>query len=154
MKVTRLSLTLILSAAALVSAAPASGAVLELGPLGTATPGCPGFTPANCRIGVVKQAGFQAKVGTTKNFSTANANGNIVAWTLPLPALTAKQIREANAQHSGAPRAQIVVLTPLGSSKFRVVARSPTVDVTRYMGTSPTFALARALPIKKGRSPH
>lgn len=151
MKVTRLSLTLILTATALAGATPASGAILELGPLGTATPGCPGFTPANCRIGVVKQTGFQAKVGTTKNFSTANANGYIVAWTIPLPALTTTQVREASKTRGGAPRAQIVVLAPLGSSKFKVVGRSPMVDLSRYMGTSPTFALAKALPIKKGQ---
>ncbi len=60
-------------------------------------------------------------------------------------------MRDANKSLGGAPRAQLVVLTPLGKSRFRIVGRSATVDVSRYMGTSPTFALARALPIKKGQ---
>jgi hypothetical protein len=100
---------------------------------------------------LVRQTGFQAKVGTTKSITTAPTDGDIVAWTLPLAAVSAAQVTDVNSRYGGAPRVAIVILAPLGKSMFKVVQKGPLLDVTKYLGTTPTFALPTALPIKKGQ---
>ena len=132
-------------------AAPAGAAISEISSLGDNKPGCPGFQPNDCRIVLVRQTGFQAKVGATKAISSAPANGDIVAWTLPLAAVSASQVKKVNANYGGAPRVAVVILAPLGKSVYKVVAKGPLLDVTPYLGTTPTFALPTALPIKKGQ---
>lgn len=143
----------LLAVAALLAsiAAPASASISEISALGDNKPGCPGFDAKNCRIVLVRQTGFQAKVGTTKNFTTVPANGHIVAWTLPLAAVSASQVDDVNSRYGGAPRVAVVVLAPQGKSVFKVVQKGPLVDVTKYLGTTPTFALPTALPVKKGQ---
>lgn len=138
-------------AALLGLAAPASAAISEIAALGDNKPGCPGFDANDCRIVLVRQTGFQAKVGTTKNFTTAPADGHVVAWTLPLAAVSASQVKDVNSNYGGAPRVALVILAPLGKSMFKVVQKGPLLDMTKYLGTTPTFALPTALPIKKGQ---
>ncbi|MFT4034560.1 MAG: hypothetical protein QM679_03180 [Patulibacter sp.] len=130
---------------------PAQAALTEIAALGDNKPGCPGFDADNCRIVLVRQTGFQAKVGTTKSFTTAPSSGSLVAWTLPLASVSSSQVSKVNALYGGAPSVALVVLDPLGKSNFKVVQKGPLVDVTNYLGTSPTFALPTALPIKKGQ---
>jgi hypothetical protein len=134
-----------------VTAAPAGAAISEIAALGDNKPGCPGFDAKNCRIVLVRQTGFQAKVGTTANFTTAPSAGHLVAWTLPLAAVSAAQVEDVNSRYGGAPRVAVVVLAPQGKSMFKVVQKGPLVDVTKYLGTTPTFALPTALPIAKGQ---
>lgn len=148
---TTLRSILLALAATFLAAAPAGAAISEIAALGENKPGCPGFDANNCRIVLVRQTGFQAKVGTTKNFTTAPTSGNIVAWTLPLAAVSASQVEKVNKLYGGAPRVAVVVLAPLGKSVFKVVQKGPLVDVTKYLGTTPTFALPNALPIQKGQ---
>ncbi len=153
MSVTRRTRTSLLALAALVTfgAAPAAASISEISALGDNKPGCPGFDANNCRIVLVRQTGFQAKVGTTKNFTTIPSTGHIVAWTLPLAAVSASQVEKVNARYGGAPKVAVVVLAPQGKSVFKVVQKGPLVDVSKYLGTTPTFALPTALPVKKGQ---
>jgi hypothetical protein len=145
-------LLLLLAAAFLgVLSTPASAAISEIAALGENKPGCPGFDAKNCRIVLVRQTGFQAKVGTTKNFTTIPSNGHIVAWTLPLAAVSASQVEDVNSRYGGAPKVAVVVLAPQGKSVYKVVQKGPLLDVTKYLGTTPTFALPTALPVKKGQ---
>lgn len=137
--------------AALVAPAAATAGVTELAPLGTSVAGCPGFAEKDCGIVVVRQTGFQAKVGTTKAFTTAKTSGDVVAWSISLAAVAASKVKNVNKQFGGAPRAAVVVLAPLGKSQFKVVQKGPLVDLTKYLGTIPTFALPTALPIKPGQ---
>jgi hypothetical protein len=128
-----------------------SAAITELAPVGTATAGCPGFSATDCRIVLARQTGFQAKVGTTTAFSTAKASGSVVAWTISLVGVPAAKIKTVSTMYGGAPEAALVVLAPLGKSNFKVVEKGPLVDLTNYLGTTPTFALPNALPIKAGQ---
>ncbi len=137
--------------AALLAPAAATAGVTEIAPLGTNTAGCPGFAENECGILVVRQTGFQAKVGTTKAFTTAKTSGHVVAWSVSLVSVAASKVKEVNDKYGGAPRAAVVILAPLGKSKFKVVQKGPLVDLTKYLGTTPTFALPTALPIKAGQ---
>lgn len=140
-------------ACAALSAAPAVGhaAVTELAPLGSSTASCPGFSEADCGIVVVRQTGFQAKVGTTKAFSTSKTSGHVVAWSVSLAGVAASKVKDVSDKFGGSPKAALVVLAPLGKSRFRVVQKGPLEDLTKYLGTNPTFALPTALPIKAGQ---
>ncbi|MBO9531966.1 MAG: hypothetical protein J7513_03215 [Solirubrobacteraceae bacterium] len=151
MTLRKLLLPLALLAGALGAATPATAAISEIAALGENKPGCPGFEANDCRIVLVRQTGFQAKVGTTKNFTTAPSSGHLVAWTLPLASVSASQVSDVNSRYGGSPKVALVVLAPLGKSVFKVVQKGPLVDVTKYLGTTPTFALPTALPVKKGQ---
>lgn len=147
----RALLPLAASIAALSAPSASQAAVSEIAPLGTATAGCPGFEAQECKIVVVRQTGFQAKVGTTGAFSTASSDGHVVGWTVSLAGVDASKIKTVSDSYGGAPRAALVVLAPLGKSRFNVVQKGPLEDLTNYLGTSPTFVLPTALPIKKGQ---
>lgn len=141
---------LVATASALGVATPASAAISEIASLGDNKPGCPGFAASDCRIVLARQTAFQVKVGTTKSITTAPSEGHLVAWTLPLAAVSAAGVKTGNSNYGGAPKVSLVVLAPLGKSVFRVVTKGPLIDVTKYLGTTPTFALPTAIPVKKG----
>ena len=131
----------------------ANAALTEVSPIGTATPTCPGVAPADCRIIVARTTGFQAKVGTTTGFSTVKVAGSLVAWSVSLASVTdarVKSLSSTTTGFGGAPRVGIVVLAPLGKSQFKVIGKGPLVDVTRYLGTTPQFALPTSIPVKPG----
>jgi hypothetical protein len=135
----------------LFAPAAAQAALTEIAPLGTAAAGCPGFAEQDCAVVLARQTAFQAKVGTTKGFTTVKSSGDLVAWTVSLVAVSADGVKSVNSRYGGAPRAAVVVLAPLGKSRFRVVQKGPLVDLTKYLGTTPTFALPTALPVKAGQ---
>lgn len=147
----RFLLPLLAVAASCAVPAVTWGAVTELAPIGSSTASCPGFSAADCKIVVVRQTGFQAKVGTTGAFSTQKVSGNVVAWTVSLAGVPAAKVKTVSDTYGGTPKAAVVVLQPLGKSNFRVVGKGPLVDLTDYLGTTPTFALPTALPIKPGQ---
>lgn len=148
---TRRLLPALLAAAALTAPASASASLTEIAPLAGATAGCPGFAEQDCTVVLARQTAFQAKVGTTKAFSTIKTSGHLVAWSISLMAVAADGVKNVNSRYGGAPRVALVVLQPLGKSRFRVVQKGPLEDLTKYLGTTPTFALPTALPVKSGQ---
>ncbi|MBJ7470189.1 MAG: hypothetical protein JHD16_02765 [Solirubrobacteraceae bacterium] len=136
--------------AGLAAPASANAALTEIAPLGTASAGCPGFAEQDCAVVLARQTAFQAKVGTTKAFTTVKSSGHVVAWTVSLVSVSAEGVKNVNSRYGGAPRAALVVLAPLGKSRYKVVEKGPLVDLTKYLGTNPTFALPTALPVKAG----
>ncbi len=151
---TRRLLPLLAFCAALLGAPQAANASVtalsEIAPLGDSKASCPGFEPKQCAIIVVRQTGFQAKVGTTRNFAVAKSHGSLVAWTISLFAPSAADTKKLSDGYGGTPKVAPVVLAPLGKSRYRVVGKGPLVDVSKYLGTTPTFALPEALTVKKG----
>lgn len=147
----RILLPLLACVAALAAPAGASAGINELAPIGTNAASCPGFSETDCGIVVVRQTGFQAKVGTTKAFTTSKTSGNVVAWTVSLAGVAATKVTTTSKRFGGSPKAAIVVLAPLGKSNFKVVGKGPLEDLTKYLGTTPTFSLPTALPIKPGQ---
>lgn len=147
----RLLLPLLTCFAALGLPAASQAAVTELAPIGQSTASCPGFSEDDCGIVVVRQTGFQTKVGTTKAFTTAKSSGSVVAWSVSLAGVAASKVKTVSDKFGGTPKAAIVILAPLGKSNFRVVQKGPLEELAPYFGTTPTFALPTALPIKPGQ---
>src|SRR5690349_6603923 len=85
--------------AGLAAPTAAHAGITEIGALGTATAGCPGFAEQDCAIVLARQTAFQAKVGTTKSFMTAKTSGHLVAWTVSLVSVSADGVKNVNKRY-------------------------------------------------------
>ena len=94
------------AALAIVSAAPASARIIEIGQ--SAQPNLPSCPTNPCQA-VSRTTGYQAKVGATRGLMQAPADGKIVAWTITLGKPGPRQIRFFNENYGGASQAGISV---------------------------------------------
>ncbi|MGH2959365.1 MAG: hypothetical protein ACRDKE_07150, partial [Solirubrobacterales bacterium] len=98
---------------------------------------------------------FQLKVGNKSNVSRVPRDGQVVAYTLYLPPVVSKFYTYFSTTYGGAPTTRVSILrrTPRkGVTKYRytLVAQSDKINVKRYLGGAPTFALPKPLAVKKG----
>ncbi len=140
--------TILAAAGALAAAAPAQGAVVELG----VTPDAPSVTcPENCNA-VGRVTGYQLlQKGARRNPFRVTATGKAVAFTLRLGDPSAEQV-DSFAQVFGtrSARARLSVLKLGPRLGHRLVAQSEVFRLNRYFGTVPTFALPRPLRVPRG----
>ena len=107
--------------------------------------------PTSPCFAISRTTGYQAKVGTNRGLMKAPESGRIVAWTIRLSKPGARQISFFNERLGGAPSAGITVLKP-GKRLFgRVVAQSPVVELTPFLGQTVQIPLETTLPVKKGQ---
>jgi hypothetical protein len=129
---------------ALAAAAPAGAEVKELG----ATPSFPQAScPANCQaIGQV--TGYQVQTGSAKNPMQINKPGKIVAFTMALGQPDKQQTQFFNNLFGSTPEARLSILT-LGHRhrQATLTAQSEIFKLAPYFGSTPTFALAKPLPV-------
>ncbi|MBJ7354551.1 MAG: hypothetical protein JHC98_06965 [Thermoleophilaceae bacterium] len=136
----------------LALAAAAHGTVREVGAQTLFTaPTCENNT---CQV-LTRTTVFQLKVGNRANVSRVPRDGNVVAYTLYLPSVVSKFYTYFSTTFNGAPTARVSILrrTPRkGVTKYRytLVGQSEKLNVKRYLGGAPTFALAKPLPVKRG----
>jgi hypothetical protein len=147
MKTVRHSLALLALVLAFPAVAPAK--VMEIGRANDAeelpAPSCP---KSPC-FAVSRTTGYQAKVGTNRGLLRVPANGRIVAWTIRLSKPGPKQIDFFNQRLGGPPAAGLAVLRP-GKRLFgRIVAQSPLVQLTPFLGQSVQFPLETTISVKK-----
>jgi len=133
--------------AALVGAAIAWGDhPIELGQ--TSTP--PAVScPANCQA-VGQVTGFEVQQGTTKQPFKRTRRGKVVAFSVTLGKPKKSDVDFFNKLFGSPPQAQIAVLKPGTKNRYRVSGISPPFDLTKYFGSTPTFALPRPLTVKPG----
>jgi len=134
---------------AFVVAAPAGARVKEVGvdeAQALQAPGCP---KDNCQaIGQV--TGYQSIVGKAKNPYTVKRNGRITAFTIALGKPTQKQTTFFSNLYGATPQARISILKiPKKGRDLRLTAQSEVFDLSPYLGSRPTFALERSLPVEK-----
>jgi hypothetical protein len=105
--------------------------------------------PANCQaIGQV--TGFEVQQGTTKNPFIRKRRGKVVAFSITLGKPKKSDMDFFNKLFGSPPQAQIVVMKPGTKNRWRVSGISPVFDLTKYLGSTPTFALPRPLTVKPG----
>jgi hypothetical protein len=134
----------------LATAADAGPSFRELGEYNNApfpAAGC----PASCQA-VGHVTGYQVEIGKHKNSYAINHRGKIVALTIKLGKPTAKQTAFFTNLFGGRPTARLSVLKrPTHDVKhhtdLRLVGQSEVIDLTNYMGSTPTFALSTALVV-------
>jgi hypothetical protein len=146
---TTVRLTLALLACLLVLPAVAPAKVIEIGRATEAeelpTPSCP---RSPC-FAVSRTTGYQAKVGTNRGLVRVPENGRIVAWTIRLSKPGPRQIEFFNQRLGGPPAAGLSILRP-GKRLFgRVVAQSPVVQLTDFLGQSVQFPLETSISVRK-----
>lgn len=136
----------------LALAAVANGAVREVGAQTLFT--APTCQDTTCQV-LTRTTVFQLKVGNRSNVSRVPRDGSLVAYTMYLPAVVAKYYTYFSTTFGGAPTARISVLrrTPRkGVTKYRytLVGQSEKLNVKRYLGGAPSFALSKPLAVKRG----
>ena len=138
---------LLLAAAAVLPAAPASARIVEIGK--TANEQAPSCPSDPCQA-VSRTTGYQAKVGADRAIFTAPADGKIVAWSISLGKPGPQQIEFFKRNYGGDARAGISVLKP-GTKLFgRVTGQSPIRNLAPYFGQTVQFPLGRTLNVRKG----
>ncbi|MGK2877260.1 MAG: hypothetical protein ACSLFF_01580 [Solirubrobacterales bacterium] len=142
----------VVAALTLAITAVAYGTVREVGALTLFT--APSCQDNNCQV-LTRTTAFQLKVGNKSNVSRVPRDGSVVAYTLYLPPVVSKFYTYFSTTFGGAPTARISVLrrTPRkGVTKYRytLIAQSEKLNVKSYLGGTPTFALPKPLPVKKG----
>src|SRR5688500_2166409 len=134
MTLVRLSLAVVGCLLAFPAVAPAR--VIEIGRANEAeelpAPSCP---RSPC-FAVSRTTGYQAKVGTNRGLLRVPADGRIVAWTIRLSKPGPRQVQFFNERLGGPPAAGLSILRP-GKRLFgRIVAQSPVVQLTDFLGQS------------------
>jgi hypothetical protein len=146
----------------LVTAADAGPAWRELGDYKDSPLPAPGFKkgceqtktkPATCKA-IAHLTGYQTRFGAHKNPYQVNNRGKITAVTVRLGNPTAAQLKFFN-QGFGAPTIRLSVLKkPKPDTKhhtdLRLVDQSEVIDVSKYLGSTPTFVLSRSLVVPGG----
>ncbi|HEX8066001.1 MAG TPA: hypothetical protein VF520_05700 [Thermoleophilaceae bacterium] len=134
---------------ALVMAAPAGAVVREIGRPEDA-PFPLASCPENCQA-VAQVTGYQVQIGAHKNPYLINRPGKIVAFTIRLGKPNPDQVTFFRNMFGGPSRARLSVLKPAKTKRrHRLLAQSDLVDLEPYFGSTPTFALDRAIRVEKG----
>jgi hypothetical protein len=132
-------------AAALVTSAPASAKIVEIGRTDVA-PACPA-TPC---LALSRTTGYQVKVADERNVFVVPENGKIVAWTVALGKPTAEQVTFFDKNFGGPASARLTVLRPGKTLYSRTVTQTPVQRLEPYLGQVVQFPLGRSLNVKKG----
>ena len=143
-----LAILAVLAGAALSLAGAAHGAPVELGATSDAPPvSCPG----NECTAIGRVTGYQVlHQGGRRNPFKVTRAGRIVAFTLSLGKPNETQMAFFEERFGSTPKARLAILVPGRRREHRLVAQSEVFDLSRYLGSAPTFALRRPLRVAKG----
>jgi len=143
------------AAAGLLAAAGAAQAssVREIGdykdvPLPQA--GC----PLSCQA-IGHMTGYQVQIGSHKNPYVIHRDGNIVAFTIRLGKPDTQQTQFFTNLFGGTPQARLTLMKKpkadkRGTRDLKVLGQSQVFDLSRYLGSTPTFTLSKPLPVDAG----
>jgi hypothetical protein len=134
-----------------VPATAAQARVVELGAGGS--PPAASNCPTDPCVAAYQVTAYQGRSGSLKNPYVVPRPGKIVAFTVSLGKLTPTQIEFFNGRFGEDPQVQLSILRRSNvkgkKGNHRLMRQSEVYDVTRYLGSSPTFALAKPLPVGK-----
>jgi hypothetical protein len=141
-----------LALAALALPSGAQARVIELGAGGS--PPAASNCPDDPCVAAYQVTAYQGRSGTLRNPFVVPRPGKIVAFTVTLGELTPSQVEFFNGRFGDDPQVQLAILrrsTKKGKlGNHRLMRQSEVYDVTRFLGSSPTFALDEPLPVGKG----
>ncbi len=140
--VRRAALAAVLATVAVPAAAPAR--IIELGVTKRAPhPSC----PEDPCLAVSRTTGYQGKIDGKDQIFSVPRDGRIVAWTVVLGDPNAKQLKFFNTTLGGEPSAGITVFQPGKKYAATIVAESPVMRLTDYLGERVQFPLERSIPV-------
>jgi hypothetical protein len=115
----------------------------------TPRPACP-RSPCEA-VGSV--TGFQARAGAVSKPHVVPFNGRLVAWSISLSKPKASQQSFFNDFYGSPPQARIGVVRQVPNKKpprYELLRQTPTVTLTRFLGSNVTFALDEPLVVRQG----
>jgi hypothetical protein len=137
---------------ALALPATAQARVIELGSGGS--PAASSNCPEDPCVAAYQVTAYQGRSGSLKNPFVVPRPGKIVAFSVSLGKLTDTQIEFFDGRFGEDPQVQLSILrrsTRKGKlGNHRLMRQSKVYDVSRFLGSTPTFALDRPLPVGKG----
>ena len=140
-----------LALAALALPSGAQARVIELGAGGS--PPAASNCPDDPCVAAYQVTAYQGRSGSLRNPFVVPRPGKIVAFTVSLGKLTPTQIEFFNGRFGDEPQVQLAILRrskrtgKLGN--HRLMRQSEVYDVSRFLGSSPTFALDKPLAVGK-----
>ena len=135
-------------AGALLAAAPAHAEVRELG-LSAEAPLVDPSCPADCQA-IGRVSGYPVQVGNLKNPFLITEPGKVVAFTVRLGKPDAEQSTFFSNLFGGQAQVRLSILKPARTKRrHRLLAQSDVENVSRYFGSSPTFALDRPIEVDR-----
>jgi hypothetical protein len=140
-----------LAAAVLALPAGAQAKVIELGAGGS--PAAASNCPNDPCVAAYQVTAYQGRAGSLKNPFVVPRPGKIVAFTVSLGKLTDTQIEFFDGRFGDDPQVQLSILrrsTKKGKKgNHRLMRQSEVYDVSRFLGSAPTFALDEPLKVGK-----
>jgi hypothetical protein len=99
--------------------------------------------------------GYQVKIGTHSNPYVIHRNGNIVAFTIRLGKPDTQQTQFFTNLFGGKPQARVALMKKpkadkRGTRDLKILGQSEVFDLTNYLGSTPTFTLAKPLRVSAG----
>jgi hypothetical protein len=132
--------------ATVVAPAAAPARIIELGVTEQApVPSC----PDDPCLAVSRTTGYQGKIDGEDNIFQVPRDGRIVAWTVVLGDPNTKQLKFFDTTLGGEPSAGITVFQPGKHYAATIVAESPIMKLTDYLGERVQFPLAHSIPVVK-----
>jgi hypothetical protein len=135
----------------LAFAAPAYAVVREIG-VPTDSPFPDASCPDNCQaIGQV--TGYQVEIGKARNPFAIHRPGTLVAFTIRLGKPNAQQTQFFTNLFGGTPQVRLAILKPVPKSHTNasvLQAQSEIFKLAPYLGSTPTFALAKPIKVQPG----
>ena len=150
--------TIITCAFALAAAAPAGATVQEVGQPSDALFSA-ASCPDNCQA-IGGMTGFQVQIGAHKNPYVIAQPGKIVAFTVRIGQPNANQQQYFTNLCGGQPQARVTILQQVRSTHthrvprwtYQVAAQSEVFNLAPYLGSDPSFTLAKPISVKKGQT--
>lgn len=138
--------------AALALPGGAQARVVELG--GGASPPGASNCPNDPCVAAYQVTAYQGRSGSLRNPFVIPRAGKIVAFSVTLGKLTDTQVEFFNGRFGADPQVRLSILrrsTRKGKKgNHRLMAQSEVYDVSRFLGSTPTFALDEPLRVGKG----
>jgi hypothetical protein len=110
--------------------------------------------PLSCQA-IGHMTGYQVQIGTHKNPYVIHHNGNIVAFTIRLGKPDTQQTQFFTNLFGGVPQARLTLMKKpkadkRGTRDLKVLGQSQVFDLSKYLGSTPTFTLSKPLPVDAG----
>lgn len=146
-----LTLSALAAIAALALAVPAGAEIYEVGDQGAfPTAACPAAN--TCQV-IDQLSGYQQQIGAKVNPFRVTKGGRLVAFTLVVPEVTAKQAKYFNDKFSAGPTVRVSILRPKVRKGYKhryvLVAQSDNFSLKNYLGSTPTFPLVKSLSVHR-----
>ena len=132
-----------------LAAAPAAASA-DVREVGQPEPFPAASCPENCQA-IAQVSGYNVEIGKSKNTFRINRPGKVVAFTMRLGEPNADQLNYFKTTFGAVSQARVAILKPARTKqRHRLVRQSELFNLEPYFGTTPTFALSRALQVDKG----